>query len=179
MAVVEIPVLETERLVLRAPDPDGDIGPWADWSADPQFMRFLGGVKDEASAWRHLALLLGHWQVRGYGFFSVTSRESGRFIGLAGPWFPRGWPEPEIGWSIGPEFQGRGYAHEAAARCLSWVFEDLGWPRVVHCIDPANAPSQKLARALGSDRLYRLDALPPFGVPVDVYGQTAEQWRKR
>ena len=51
-------------------------------------VQFLDGkVLDRALAWRNMAAIIGHWEIRGYGFFSVESRETGEWLGRVGPWY--------------------------------------------------------------------------------------------
>ena len=75
------------------------------------------------------------------------------------------------------ECWGRGYAPEAAAACIDWAFDTLGWSEVIHTISPDNANSKAVAAKLGS-RFLRMDRLPaPHEFEVEVWGQTREQWR--
>jgi len=143
--------IETERLVLRMIDPERDFEPWALMMADEQTVRFIGGqVMDRAAAWRHMAALIGHWTIRGYGFFSVEDRATGEWVGRVGPWYPEGWPAPEVGWSLAREHWGKGYATEAGRAAIDYAFGTLGWDRVIHAIVKGNAQSAAVARKLGS-----------------------------
>jgi len=168
-------ILETKRLILRPIDPERDFEPWARSMADERTVRFTGGqTMDRALAWRHMASLIGHWSIRGYGFFSVESRETGEWVGRVGPWYPEGWPAPEVGWTIAPEHWGKGYATEAGRAAIDYVFDTLGWQRVVHVILQGNVRSAAVARNLGSRLLSSQLGLP--GVTdeaVDIYGQDA------
>ena len=119
------PVLFTERLVLRLPE-SGDLDAWAEFSADPNTMRYLGGTQSRAESWRGLCAMRGAWDIRGFGMFSVTERETGRWVGRIGPWEPEGWPGREIGWGVAREFAGRGYAYEAACATMDFAFDVLG-----------------------------------------------------
>ena len=38
-----IPTIETDRLILRAIDPDRDFDPWAEAMADEETVRYIGG----------------------------------------------------------------------------------------------------------------------------------------
>ena len=98
-----IPVIETERLRLRGWS-DQDLDPVAAFWADEDAARFVGGPKSRDESWRVIALYLGHWQLRGFGPFAVEEKASGRLVGWSGGWFPSGWPEPEILWSLLPAF---------------------------------------------------------------------------
>ncbi|HMQ22184.1 MAG TPA: GNAT family N-acetyltransferase, partial [Planctomycetota bacterium] len=92
--------IETDRLILRRIDPDRDFEAWARALADEEHVRYtVGRVQNRGAAWRSMAAVIGHWAIRGYGFFSVEDKARGAWVGRVGPWFPEGCPEPEIGWS--------------------------------------------------------------------------------
>lgn len=146
------PVLTTERLTLRAPGPQ-------DW---PRFNAFLASPRAdfirsaayaEPLAWRAFGHVIGHWVLRGFGSFVFTATGSDAALGMAGPWYPAGWPEREIGWTVwAPEAEGKGFAFEAASAARDHAFRDLGWQTAVSYIDPANARSIALAERLGARR---------------------------
>ena len=72
-------------------------------------------------------------------------------IGMAGPWFPAGWPEREIGWSMfDVETEGKGLAAEAARAVRDRVYATLNWPTAVSYSAAANARSIALATRLGA-----------------------------
>ncbi len=124
--------------------------------------------------------MAGAWYVQGFAMFSVIDKKSGEWLGRVGPWFPEGWPGPEVGWGIVSEHCGRGYATEAAAAAIDWAFATLNWHEVVHVIDVENAASQAVARKLGSSNRGRTLLPEPFDkVAVDLWGQTKEQWQAR
>jgi len=172
-------ILDTGRLILRPPEQD-DLDGWARFTADAESMTYLGGALSRAEAWRAWATVAGSWRLMGFGPFSVIEKASGRWIGRAGPWFPEGWPDREVGWMFLTEARGQGYATEAAAACLDFVFDSLGWERVIHVIDPRNLASQRVAARLGST-LQGPVTLPGSreGWPSEAWGQTREQWRER
>ena len=83
--------------------------------ADEATVRYLGvEPMNRQQAWRSMAAIMGHWEIRGYGFFSLESKETGEWVGRVGPWNPEGWPAPEVGWTISPDHLRKGYATEAA-----------------------------------------------------------------
>lgn len=166
-------IIETERLILRKPDPDRDFESWARTMADEGTVRYLGTKPmSRENAWRSMALVIGHWDIRGYGFFSVEHKETGQWIGRVGPWFPMGWPQPEVGWTISPYHLRQGYAHEAATASIEYAFNTLGWPAVIHVIMEGNAPSIALAQKLGSVLLRRHEGLAGItDENVLIYGQ--------
>src|SRR5262245_47286302 len=169
-----LPTLETARLLLRPPAPE-DFDAWAEFCADAEAHRFLGG----ATAWRNICMVTGAWIVRGFSFFSVIEKASGRWVGRVGPWQPEGWPGTEVAYGLAKHAWGKGYAHESASAAIGWAFNHLGWTEVVHCIDPANAPSQRVAARLGA-RILRKARLPaPLHWEVEVWGQTRDAWLER
>jgi RimJ/RimL family protein N-acetyltransferase len=151
--LADTPRLMTERLVLRAPRAsDFDVFAPAVMS---DRARFVGGGadKDIGHAWRVLAILSGHWHLRGCGTFVLEDRAYGRAIGSAGPWYPGDWPEAELGWWIwSAEDEGKGYAREAVEALRRHVYTDLGWSTAVSYIDPRNDRSRALAQRLGCVR---------------------------
>jgi ribosomal-protein-alanine N-acetyltransferase len=159
------PRLETERLVLRAFAP-GDVETFAPFYASDA-ASFVGGPENLVATWRRLAAYAGSWMLRGYGKFIVEEKEGGRPVGIVGPWFPEGWPEPEIGWTILPEFQGRGYANEAAARSIAFAYSELGWTTAISAIFPGNERSFKLAERLGARHDGSVE-IKPYGV-LEIY----------
>ena len=177
-AIIELgPTLTTERLVLRPPQP-GDFDAFAEMMADAPSLAFLGGAQPKAVAWRTFAGLAGGWALNGFAMFCVFERESGRFVGRIGPHRPSGWPGDEVGWGLVRHAWGKGYALEAAVASMDFAVEQLGWTDVIHCIDPDNTASIALAQRLGS-RNRGPGRLPePFDDHrVDLWGQTAPQWR--
>ncbi|MGC8535763.1 MAG: GNAT family N-acetyltransferase [Rhizomicrobium sp.] len=178
-SAVTTPVLTTARLVLRAPV-EGDFDAYAAMMADADTARFIGGQMTRPAAWRSFAVLVGHWQLRGFGMFSVLDKETGEWLGRVGAWQPEDWPGQEVGWGLIPAAQGKGYAYEAAAACLDHVFGSLGWSQVIHCIAAENAPSIALARRLGSRWQAEVLLPPPLvDYKAQIYGQSAEEWRAR
>jgi len=167
-------IIETERLILRKIDPERDFGEWAYSMADEGTVRYLGTKPmNRAEAWRSMAVAIGHWEIRGYGFFTLQHKHTGEWIGRVGPWNPEGWPGPEIGWTISPKHLRKGYAAEAGRAAIDFAFNTLGWPRIIHVIMEGNEPSIALAKKLGSTLIRSQNGLP--GVTeqtVFIYGQT-------
>lgn len=164
--------LETARLRLRLfeePDLDG----YAEMCADPEVMRFLGPTLSRAEAWRHMAMVIGHWQLRGFGFWAVEHRDTGILIGRAGCWRPEGWPGLEIGWALRRDFWGHGYATEAGRAAMDYAFETLAVPHVISLIRPENTPSIRVAERLGESFESETEVL---GVAVRIYGISREAW---
>ena len=146
-----IPVIDTPRLRLRGPEA-ADFDTFAGFMASPR-AACVGGPVPRAQAWRSFGHLAGHWLMRGYSMFIIADRDGGAPLGMAGPWFPEGWPEPEIGWSIwDPQAEGRGLAHEAATAARRFAYDSLGWTTAISLIVEGNDRSEALARRMGCAR---------------------------
>jgi len=159
--------LETERLILRMWR-DDDHGQYAKLCADAEVMRFLGGkTLSAADAWRHMAFMVGHWRLRGYGPWAVEEKSSGILIGRIGFLNPVGWPGFELGWTLASECWGKGYATEGARRALDYAFTRLDKDHVISCIHPDNTPSIRVAERLGEKLEGETEI---FGSQVLVYG---------
>jgi len=127
-----------------------DFEEYAAIHADFEVTRFTTRTQlSRADAWRHLATIVGHWHLRGYGMWGVEELATGRLAGRVGFHCPEGWPEFELGWTIGREFWGRGYATEAARAALEYAFTAMDREHVISLIDPANIASIRVAEHLG------------------------------
>lgn len=140
--------IETPRLLLRQPE-------LGDWEAIAAFLgsdraRFIGGPYTRPNAWRGFGHMVGHWTLRGFGLFVGVEKATGAQVCSAGPWYPEGWPEHEIAWSIWTQdAEGKGFAYEAALATREWAYATLGWQTAVSYIDAANTRSAALAQRLG------------------------------
>jgi len=172
LAQISVPVIETERLILRRWR-DADIAPNTAMLSDPPTARFITAdgkpVTDELVGWRNAAIMAGHWVLHGFGMFVVEEKSTSKFVGRVGPWFPPGWPGLEVGWGIAGEFRGKGYALEAARASIDWVFATFELDQILHCIDRDNAPSQNVARRLGAEKQHE----------IDLFGKVADSWVTR
>jgi RimJ/RimL family protein N-acetyltransferase len=150
-----VPVLQTERLILRghtlADFPDSA----AMWG-DPLVTRHIGGRPfTEEECWARLLRYAGLWTLLGYGYWVVRARDSERFVGEVGlaefrrETVPALGEAPEAGWVLAPWAHGRGFATEAVRAVLSWADATLAAPRTVCLIDPANAGSIQVAAKCG------------------------------
>ncbi len=142
------PQLTTDRLILRKPDAR-DVDAIVSFFMSERGAS-VGGPYSLAKAWRQCAAEIGHWDIRGYGMFAVTTKDNDDIIGLIGPWFPEDWPETEIGWMMFEGSEGKGYAFEAAQAAVAHAYETLGWDTVVSYIAEDNTRSIALAQRLGA-----------------------------
>lgn len=162
---ITIPTLETERLFLRALRAE-------DFEDEARFFetersRMVGGPLPRDQVWRVVAAMIGHWALRGFGFWALEEKTSGRYMGRVGLWQPEGWPDREIGWTLMTHAEGQGFAHEAALVARRYAFETLGWTTAISLIEGGNTRSEALATRLGA----KIDGAftHPSGIPLNIW----------
>jgi RimJ/RimL family protein N-acetyltransferase len=173
----DVPTLETERLRVR-PFRTSDIDDYAALYADREVLRYLGTGEpwDRGRAWRHLAFIMGHWQLGGAGEWAIEQRETGMFLGVVGYSAPEGWPGFELAWRLARRWWGHGYATEAAQAALAHAFTAWQRDRVISLIHPENRASIRVAERLGQSLQARLQHL---GREVLCYGIDREGYERR
>ena len=142
----------TARLRLRSWRED-DFEAYAALNADPRVMEFYPSLVSREESRERFDRWCLRTAERGYGYWPVDLLDGPRFIGLVGladPDFDAHFlPAVEIGWRLGAEHWGRGYATEAARAVLAFGFERLALPEIVSFTTTANVRSQRLAERLG------------------------------
>lgn len=147
-ALTGLPVLETERLILRAPEAT-DWPAFRDYRSSPR-TAFTGGTKTGHEAAEQFASFFGHWVLRGFGRLIAEDRATRQPIGHFGPmqWEDRA--EVELTWSLWTaDAEGKGLATEAATAMRDWAFGPLGLTAARAEVHRDNAASHAIARRLG------------------------------
>jgi len=163
--VISIPTLETERLTLRAPCAD-DFETYAGFKASDR-AKFAGGPLSRSDAWKSLAIVLGHWQLRGYGMWHAEEKSTGALVGRFGFFNPEGWVGRELAWLVFDGFEGKSYAYEASAFLLDYAYNTQNWDSLISTIAPDNTRSIALAKRLGAH--YEQDWTSPSGKQSVIY----------
>lgn len=164
-APVHIPVVETERLVLRGPRFDD-----LDWLAAMmagERTEFIGGPIGRNDSWRMLLRISGHWQMRGYGLWFIEERDSARMAGWAGLLHQIEWPEPELAYTVVEGFEGKGFAREAVLAARKAAADLFGIHSPISHIHPGNTRSRRLAEGIGA--VFERDG--------EIHGERVEIWR--
>jgi RimJ/RimL family protein N-acetyltransferase len=116
----------------------------------------------------------------GWNQLAIRLREDGVLIGDVGIHFPPTREEPlEFGISLAPAQQGRGHAREAIRAVIDRAFGGWGYRRVVASVDPRNAASMALCRALGMrQEAHHVESYRFRGTWVDdaVFALLAREW---
>jgi len=134
----------------------GDFEDSAGMWGDPEVVRYISGRPfSSEESWARLLRHVGHWQLVGYGFWTVHLRHSDEFVGEVG--FanfrrniePALGDTPEIGWALSRAARGKGYGKEAAQAAIAWMEASYGPARTVCIIQPENAASLRVAEKCG------------------------------
>jgi RimJ/RimL family protein N-acetyltransferase len=142
--------LVTERLIVRPAVPADADDLYAVLS-DPFTFEYIGSDPmpsldaTRALIARKMAVQAEH----GFSLWTVEERETGRVVGDCGLHLLEGGPEVELGYKLGRESRGRGYATEAGRVALAYGFEELGLERIVAVAHPANRASWRVMEKLG------------------------------
>ncbi|MEX0284414.1 MAG: GNAT family N-acetyltransferase [Paracoccaceae bacterium] len=151
----QIPTLETNRLLLRGHELSDFPDSAAMW-ADPVVVKHISGVPTPPElAWARFLRYAGHWQHLGFGYWVVTSKADGTFLGEVGfadyhrDTTPSLKGKPEAGWVLATAAHGQGYATEAVAAILAWADDNLECSHTCAMFDPTHAASIHVARKLG------------------------------
>lgn len=142
----------TDRLILRRWKQE-DHAPFAELNADPEVMRYFPGTltapESDALAVRADAMFEQH----GHGLWAVERRDTAEFIGFTGlaP-MPTGVPGEggvEVGWRLGKQHWGHGFASEAAIAAVRFGFEELGLSHVNSITAVSNSRSRSVMERIG------------------------------
>lgn len=165
--VTGTPVLETERLTLRAPGPE-DLPAYRAFY-DVSDMReggYRGGRSRKEIVEIH-ASDIAHWHDKGFGMFLLRMKGLDTVLGGAGIKHPNDWTSHELTWWLMPEARGKGIASEASREIIRWACDVLGWLSVETHMRDGNLPARRLAERLGG-RIDRRVTFPD-GVVRDVF----------
>lgn len=177
--------LMTQRLVLR-PLRLSDSAAVFEYRSNPDVSRFqVWEPQDVREVRSFIAGLLdvepdmpGTWYQ-----LAITLRETGELVGDCGLHFPtERQGQAEVGITLAPAHQGRGYATEALERVLEYLFSDLGKHRVYATVDPRNAASIALLERVVMRREGHLrESAWVKGEWADdvIYAMLEKEWRSR
>ncbi|MEZ5659882.1 MAG: GNAT family N-acetyltransferase [Burkholderiaceae bacterium] len=179
-------ILESGRLRLRRWR-DADRAPFAAINADPRVMTHFPASLSRIDSDALIERIESHFDAHGFGLWALERQQDAAllgFVGLAVPRFEAAFtPCVEIGWRLGFEHWGYGYASEAAAVVLAHGFETLGLTEIVSFTVSANGRSRAVMERLGMRRDPAGDFEHPAlaaGHPLRahvLYRLRRDQWR--
>ena len=118
----------------------------------PTWIEFIGdrGITDIKNAERYIQeSLIDNYKKNGYGLFKVVQNSTNIPIGLCG-FLKRDYLDSiDIGYALLPEYEGKGYAYEAAKQLLAYAHTNLKDQKILAITSPQNKRSQRLLDKLG------------------------------
>lgn len=146
---IKLPVIETKRLLLREIRLS-DCQDMYEYACLPHFGPMAGWQphRNIGETEAIIQLFIDKKKYGQLGTFAVILKEENKMIGTLElhTYFPKF--KAELGYSINPRYQGKGYATEAAIEALIWGFEDLGLARIECSTYTHNYSSQKVCEKL-------------------------------
>jgi RimJ/RimL family protein N-acetyltransferase len=178
-----IEILNTDRLLMR-PFVEEDLSSLTQLHAEESFWWFpLRRAMTVEESKNFLArVIAGYESASEPALHAVVELSTGSLAGWGGlsvPTFlPQVLPAIEVGWRLGSEFRGRGYATELGAAALEWGFTSLKLDEILSIFEPANVASGRVMDHLGFG-LARQMTDPERGLALSVRSLKATDWQSR
>jgi RimJ/RimL family protein N-acetyltransferase len=139
-------VLTTDRLRLRTLTLD-DTDRLLEVLGDPVAMAHYPRPKGRAEVEDWIRWAMESYRTNGFGLWAIERLDDGAFLGDCGPMLQPVSDAllPEIGYHLVRREWGHGYATEAAAAALAWVFRETRYLSACSIVSPANEPSRRVA----------------------------------
>jgi RimJ/RimL family protein N-acetyltransferase len=154
---VTTPRVSTARLLMREWR-DSDRVPYAEINGDPDVMRHFPSRLTPRQSDEMIERMAAAWRDRGFGLWAVERADTSEligFVGLSSPsWHADFTPCVEVGWRLGKQHWGLGFAPEAAAAALDWGFANVDLPgdQIVSFATEGNVNSQRVMQKIGMIR---------------------------
>lgn len=157
-------VIETDSLILRTwKEEDRDA--YLQINQDPKVIEFLLGSMSKAQVDNFMQNCNKEFEEKQFCLFAVELKESHEligFIGLSTPqWEAHFTPAVEVGWRLGSQYWGMGYATEGAKAVLAYGFYTLGLAEIVSFTAMLNLRSIRVMKRIGMERDVRDDFTHP------------------
>jgi ribosomal-protein-alanine N-acetyltransferase len=146
-----IPVLETERLFLRAMR-RADAQDMYEYAQRADVTRFLLWVEHSSLAYteEYLKYIESRYAIGDFYDWAVVLKDSGKMIGTCGfAKIDTLNDSAELGYVLNPEYRGKGIAAEAAERVVRFGFEELKLNRIEARFMQGNEASLRVMEKLG------------------------------
>jgi len=149
-------ILETEHCLVRETTVE-DVEEFYRIYSDPSITKFMESLYEDPEEERAYAkdYIDKVYSFYGFGIWTVLekpeagSSQTAQVIGRAGICYREGYEDPEMGFVIATDKQGRGYATEVCRAILQYGHEQLGFKRILAFVQPENAASLHVCDKLG------------------------------
>lgn len=145
------PILITNRLELWEAEKE-DASFVLELLNTPKFLKNIGDrkVRNLTDAENYiLENFVGSYQSNGFGLWVVREMNKETAIGLCGLVKREGLNDIDVGFAFLPDYEGKGYAYEAAQECMNYAKNELMIEKVIAIVSPENEGSIKLLKKLG------------------------------
>jgi [ribosomal protein S5]-alanine N-acetyltransferase len=142
---------ETERLLLRPTSAD-DAPFILELLNTPNWLRYIGDrkVRSVEDAMKYISdRMLPQLKKLGYSNYTVIRKTDHAKLGVCGLYDREGLEGIDIGFAFLPEYEGKGYAFEAAVEVKRVGLEEFGISQISAITSKENVASQKLLEKLG------------------------------
>ena len=159
-------VLATDRLLVRETTLD-DVDEFYKLYKDPEMTKYMEGLfenpEDEKRYQKdYIEKVYG---LMGFGIWTLVRREDQKVIGRVGYSVRNGFEDIELGFLIGKDYQGQGYAFESCSAVLDYGRDVLLFDKVQTLVKAENEISINLCKKLG------FKVLDNVSVEEDIYGR--------
>lgn len=146
-----MPVIETERLILRKMKAD-DASDMYEYARDPEVTRFLtwNPHPDARYTRDYLEYLGSRYRVGDFFDWAITLRENGKMIGTCGfTSFDFANNAGEVGYVLNPRYRGQGIVPEALRAVMNFGFDTLKLHRTEAKFIEGNDASLRVMEKVG------------------------------
>lgn len=165
-----LPLLSTERLVLRCFAPNDAVDVYA--YAKSEKVAVMAGFAPHKTLEESRAMVQKFMTTQAH--WAIVEKATGRLIGSISLQPDHMRPKIEnarrMGYLLGEGYWGRGYATEACSEILRYAFEEVGCPVISAELFPANTKSKRVLKKLGFtyEGAFRFARLLPDGTPCNM-----------
>ena len=146
-----IPVLETDRLILRKIEVS-DAPFFYELFNSEGWLTYIGdrNIQTVSDAEQQIKeKYLPSYKTNGYGSYVVVEKASNMPVGTCGMYKRENLDHPDIGFAFLPSHLRKGYGYESAHAVLQHARENMGIPKVLAFTLPKNIASIRLLEKLG------------------------------
>ncbi len=173
---MQIPLIKTERLILRAFEPS-DAEPLFQIMAGEDVLRYFPNTAPppQEKVNKLINHQLAQWEQYGYAWWAVTLPPGSQLLGWCGLQFLPETGETEVGYLLGRPWWGKGYATEAAFASLKFAFNDIQkFDQIIALVHPDNQASIHVIEKIG---MHFVDTATYFGMVMQRYRITKLQFQ--
>jgi RimJ/RimL family protein N-acetyltransferase len=126
-------------------------------SGDPEVMKNFPAIATPEQTTDFIIRMQKMYSSKGFCYFAVDCLHNNNFIGFIGLCYQEYdvpfSPFIDIGWRLGKEYWGKGFATEGAKKCLEYAFSELSLKDIKSTAPLANIDSINVMNKIGMTKL--------------------------